>query len=768
VELADYKKCVSELPYGKRLPSAVYVFWQKGQNLGEPVDSLLVRVRLAFGISQDFNLVKFRTDELKLSFLSYPSFETDAHPTLSKAISVDLAAGKARHTDYAGNSNPPILHRKETFLPAGHPLRQQFERLTLAEEAAGLYENSETIGFRLNWERLLRSKGLTISGHELRPTGSAAEEPSSSVAESANEGLEEVVVERHKTALTRYELSKPVKSLLEYGVLRNGASFFDYGCGQGSDVKGLQGLGYRADGWDPVLRPDSPKQEADVVNLGYVINVIEDPAERLEALVDSYRHARRLLVVSALISETVDTNRATQYRDGVLTRWNTFQKFFEQQELQQYIEDALETSAVPVGLGVFYVFRDPADQQDFLSARSRRPIDWTQISARLGLGGPPADRWEALYKEHKELLDAFAATALNLGRFPLNGEFARNTDILDKLGSPKRALRAFVQGGGAKDLSWTEVAARFGIGVPPRPQWEVLCEQHRDVLEAFWKLAMDLGRMPAPEEFARQDELVTSVGSAKRAMTLLQRKGGAEALKRAAEARRNDLLVYLGLANLRRKVPFGHLSPRLRLDVREFFGNYQRAMQRGLELLYAAGDPGEIELACEDLKLGWQDEQALYVHRTVVDLLPGVLRAYVGCATALFGDVTQSDIVKIHKASGKVTFLLYDDFEGKALPELQHRVKVNLKTRWVRAFDHRGSGQLLYFKERFLAPDHPQFGELAAYSAKLRKLGVGEQVGFGPGPTKLEFMSLLEKHGLNEKLNRRRVTSGSRKAEARE
>ena len=47
----------------------------------------------------------------------------------------------------------------------------------------------------------------------------------------------------------------------------------------------------------------------------------------------------------------------------------------EQQELQQYIEDALDTTAVPVALGIFYVFRDPADMQDFLSARSRRAID---------------------------------------------------------------------------------------------------------------------------------------------------------------------------------------------------------------------------------------------------------------------------------------------------------------------------------------------------------------------------------------------------------
>jgi len=98
------------------------------------------------------NLAKFRTDELKLSFLAYPDFVSDPDPALRDAIAMDLATGKVRHTDYGDNINPPILHRKESFLPAEHPLRAQLEALTRAEEAAGLYENATTIGFKLNWE----------------------------------------------------------------------------------------------------------------------------------------------------------------------------------------------------------------------------------------------------------------------------------------------------------------------------------------------------------------------------------------------------------------------------------------------------------------------------------------------------------------------------------------------------------------------------------------------------------------------------------------
>jgi hypothetical protein len=189
----------------------------------------------------------------------------------------------------------------------------------------------------------------------------------------------------------------------------------------------------------------------------------------------------------------------------------------------------------------------------------------------LGLGEPPVDRWETLYGQHKEFLDTFGGLALQLGRFPGGKEFGRLDEVNAKLGSLKRGLRAFIQGGGAKGRAWPEVAASFGIRVPQKARWEILCEGHKELLDALWNLALRLGRTPALEEFARHSELVQAVGSSKKAMALIVRKDGGDALKRSTETRRNDLLVYLAMANLRRKVPFGRLSAGLRLDVREFF-----------------------------------------------------------------------------------------------------------------------------------------------------------------------------------------------------
>src|SRR6185503_4374101 len=109
MNLAGYRQHVEAIPYGKRLLSALYVFRAEGASLGETLDALLTRVAATCGADARHNVIKFRLDELKVSFLAYPEFMTDPHPELHHAITVDLATGKSRQTDYTDNINPPIL-----------------------------------------------------------------------------------------------------------------------------------------------------------------------------------------------------------------------------------------------------------------------------------------------------------------------------------------------------------------------------------------------------------------------------------------------------------------------------------------------------------------------------------------------------------------------------------------------------------------------------------------------------------------------------------
>ena len=156
-------------------------------------------------------------------------------------------------------------------------MRPIFSVLTKAEEEAGLYESPSTIGFEENWRRLLEQKGLAHHGHELVQVSDVGQKQRISQRPILK-------IARHRTAMVRDDLSKQVKLLLQYNLLKPGRSFFDYGCGHGNDIQNLKSLGFEAAGWDPTHRTHEALVEADVVNLGYVLNVIEDPAERVEAL----------------------------------------------------------------------------------------------------------------------------------------------------------------------------------------------------------------------------------------------------------------------------------------------------------------------------------------------------------------------------------------------------------------------------------------------------------------------------------------------------
>jgi hypothetical protein len=284
IDWRQLEAAVKGIPYGKRLPGAVYVHRDATACRTQVLRSLIDSLTTLHRIGDEYNVIKFRTDAPRLSFLSYPAFDEDPHPALRRAFAVDLATGRTYASSYQDNINPPILHRKELLVGPDHPHFVEFASLTAAEEAAGLYRGSVAIGFRLNWQRLLGNAGIEIIGHTLKQASVPIIGP--------GHGMN-ISIHRHKTALTRYDLSKPVKLLLEYGQLKSGETFFDYGCGLGADVRGLH-LGYMAEGWDPVHAPESEKRLADVVNLGYVLNVIEDPAERLETLLDAWGLAKRL------------------------------------------------------------------------------------------------------------------------------------------------------------------------------------------------------------------------------------------------------------------------------------------------------------------------------------------------------------------------------------------------------------------------------------------------------------------------------------------
>lgn len=235
-------------------------------------------------------------------------------------------------------------------------------------------------------------------------------------------------IERHKTALSRNALSRPVARAVFDGLIDEQTSVFDYGCGRGGDVRRLSEMGIDVDGFDPAFAPDTDLKPSRMVNLGFVVNVIEDPEERAEVLRKAWKLAEDVLIVSARLLDEARGLEATSCGDGVLTDRNTFQKFFEQRELRDWIDGVLGVEPVAAEPGVFYVFRHAAEAQLFLLTRVRR-------------GRPEPKKSKAVFEEHQELLDELMHFYEDAGRLPRAGEFPRQAELREAVGTPRQAFR---------------------------------------------------------------------------------------------------------------------------------------------------------------------------------------------------------------------------------------------------------------------------------------------------------------------------------------
>lgn len=241
-------------------------------------------------------------------------------------------------------------------------------------------------------------------------------------------------IERHRAAIVRTDLSKPVKLAIESAILSKDSTFFDYGCGHGGDIQRLAQQGYTSDGWDPYYQPDNLLASADIVNLGYVINVIENPAERRESLLNAWELTQKVLLVSAqvLIGDRADGQIA--YGDGIVTRRNTFQKYYEQEELKAYIDQVLGVDAIPVALGIYFVFRDEAQAESFRASRFRSRTTTPRIRANV-----------KRFEDYQELLTPLMTFVTDRGRLPTPTELPSAPDIVAEFGTLRRAFQVILQ-----------------------------------------------------------------------------------------------------------------------------------------------------------------------------------------------------------------------------------------------------------------------------------------------------------------------------------
>ncbi|MFM8444348.1 MAG: DNA phosphorothioation-associated putative methyltransferase [Methylococcus sp.] len=449
---------------GKLVHSRVYLHFTAIQDIEPVVAERIERSALLAGvrIGHDFNIIKFDLDSPFISLSSYPDFFDDAFPALAKSWRVNIDTGLVTFRHYNQSTNPPILHRKELLLPPDHPRRAEFAALTASAVALGLFTDTTRIGFKQYWERLITAHGYQVVGHELLPIGNDEGRESDENSDN-DESSAAINIARHRTALTRHSLSAPVQCLARYGFLDGSLSFFDYGCGRGDDVRNLRANGLVAAGWDPYFAPTEPLIEVELVNLGFVFNVIEDRHERVEALVNAFRLARRLLVVSAMLMNA-QALRGQVFNDGVLTQRSTFQKYYTQAELQVFIRETLDEEPIPVGPGMFFIFKDKDEEQRFLLGRQRNSFAVRRLRTAV-----PANRERRVkvdrYAVHAPLAESLWRRCLALGRAPESDEIDNLPALLEAFGTLRKALRYTLEQANAEEWEAAQQARRDDLTV---------------------------------------------------------------------------------------------------------------------------------------------------------------------------------------------------------------------------------------------------------------------------------------------------------------
>ena len=158
-----YKECVKNIPNGKKLPGAIYIHESVLKVVPKQLETFLQKIIIDLELDTvDWNIIKFSTKDFRLSLLHYPKFFGDSYPALHHSYTINLEQNTFRKTNYTKSLNPPILHRKETFLLPEHPSFHDFTEITIEGEAIGLYKNSKSIGFKKSWQDLIKQKGYKL------------------------------------------------------------------------------------------------------------------------------------------------------------------------------------------------------------------------------------------------------------------------------------------------------------------------------------------------------------------------------------------------------------------------------------------------------------------------------------------------------------------------------------------------------------------------------------------------------------------------------
>jgi hypothetical protein len=204
-----------------------------------------------------------------------------------------LPTKSVRFRDYSSSLNPPILHRKELMLPESHPDQHRLREVTKLAESIGLFDDPVRIGFRNQWNRARRVQGLRSRGSGAPAHGNVTD--ARTLTAAVGEPPQTMAVLRHLTALSRSFPVGPVQACCATTCSNRDARSLTTAAARVTTSRASAPRNRRGR-LGPLISARWRSQPAEVVNLGFVINVIEDFGERIEALQGAYELTQGVLV----------------------------------------------------------------------------------------------------------------------------------------------------------------------------------------------------------------------------------------------------------------------------------------------------------------------------------------------------------------------------------------------------------------------------------------------------------------------------------------
>ena len=258
-----------------------------------------------------------------------------------------------------------------------------------------------------------------------------------------------------------------------------------------------------------------------------------------------------------------------------------------------------------------------------------------------------------------------------------------------------------------------------------------------------------LGRPPLPSEFDRYPALLLRFGSRPRVDRLVLGLLNPQTLEEARDAKRNDILTYFAMLQLRgvRPPPIRLLPPETQADIKLLWPSYKSAMHEGQQFLFQLGKPELIREACLSTPVGKRLPSDFYVHRSTEESLPALLRVLIFAARQIVGEVDYN-IIKLTMDGRKISFLKYKDFDEEAHPELLHSVRVHLPSASYAIRDYSSSENppILHRKESFVDPLYQNYSAFSELTRQEEDLGLLSRVDIG---FKSEWLRLLSERRLH-------------------